>query len=93
MISRTFYKFYTQSTERLGMKIIPLESNHFVGKWKEIMLIIEDLISDLEYQVKEMVLWKKIEIKYNEMEIMGTYNVNNINSRRRKRNGEIISNC
>jgi len=42
------------------MKIIPLESNHFVGKWKEIMLIIEDLISDLEYQVKEMALWKKL---------------------------------
>lgn len=60
MISRTFYKFYTQNTERLGMKIIPLESNHFVGKWKEIMLKIEDFISDLEYQVKEMVLWKKL---------------------------------
>ena len=42
------------------MKIIPLESNHFVGKWKEIMLITEDLISDLEYQVKEMVLWEKL---------------------------------
>ena len=42
------------------MKVIPLESNHFVGKWKEIMLITEDLISDLEYQVKEMVLWEKL---------------------------------
>ena len=42
------------------MKIIPLELNHFVGKSKEIMLIIEDLISGLEYQVKEMALWKKL---------------------------------